>query len=239
MDPLMKPHVACLMMSSIDGRLHPSRYTASPDGTRKDWSGIYERLHDVMAADAWLVGRVTMAELSKAGAHSPAAGAAAIRPVHVAAKADSYAVAVDRAGKLHFNKGDVGGDHVIVLLGAGVSDEHLAELAGDGVSYVVAETAEIDLAAALDTLSARFGIRRLLLEGGAEINGSMLAAGLVDELHVLVAPALDGGDGIQGIVSHGADGLAGTMTLSFRSATPLEYGVVHLTYDVRPGGNAS
>jgi riboflavin biosynthesis pyrimidine reductase len=239
MDPLMKPHVACLMMSSIDGRLHPSRYTASPDGTRKDWSGIYERLHDAMAADAWLVGRVTMAELSKAGAHSAAAGAAAIRPVHVAAKADSYAVAVDRTGKLHFDKGDVGGDHVIALLGADVSDEHLAELAGDGVSYVLAETAEIDLAAALDTLSSCFGIHRVLLEGGGGINGSMLAAGLVDELHVLVAPALDGGDGIQGIVSHGADGLAGKVTLSFRSATPLEHGIVHLTYDLRPGGDAS
>jgi riboflavin biosynthesis pyrimidine reductase len=235
----MKPHVACLMMSSIDGRLHPSRYTASPDGTRTEWSGVYERLHDEMAADAWLVGRVTMAEMTKAAAHPPASGAAAIRPVHVAATAASYAVAVDRGGKLHFDKGDVGGDHVIVLLGADVPDEHLAELAGDGVSYVVADTAEIDLAAALDTLSTRFGIRRMLLEGGGGINGSMLAAGLVDELHVLVAPALDGGEGVQGIVSHGGDGLAGKATLSFRSATPLEHGVVRLTYDVRRDGGAS
>ena len=235
----MKPHVTCLMMSSLDGRLHPSRYTDGPDGTRKEWSGLYERLHGEMAADAWLVGRVTMAEMSKAGPHAPADGVAAIRPVHVAAKADSYAVAVDRGGKLHFDKGDVGGDHVIVLLGADVSDEHLAELAGDGVSYVVADTAQIDLAAALDTLSAHFGIRRLLLEGGGGINGSMLAAGLVDELHVLVAPALDGGDGIQGIVSHGAGGLAGTVKLSFLSATPMEHGVVHLSYDVRSDRDAS
>lgn len=235
----MKPQVACLMMSSIDGRLHPSRYTASPNGTRAEWSGLYERLHGEMAADAWLVGRVTMAEMSKAGAYAPSDGVAAIRPVHVAAKADSYAVAVDRGGKLHFDKADVGGDHVIVLLGADVLDEHLAELAGDGVSYVVADTAEIDLAAALGALSAHFSINRVLLEGGGGINGSMLAAGLVDELHVLVAPALDGGDGIQGIVSHGADGLAGKVTLSFRSATPLEHGVVHLTYDVRPDGDRS
>jgi len=235
----MKPHVACLMLSSINGRLHPSRYTASPDGTRKEWSGVYERLHDQMAADAWLVGRVTMAEMSKASAHAPANGVAANRPIHVAAKADSYAVAIDRSGKLHFDKGDIGGDHVIVLLGADVADEHLVELASDGISYVVADTAEIDLAAALDTLSAQFGIRRLLLEGGGGINGSMLAAGVVDELHVLVAPALDGGDGAQGIVSHGADGLAGKVTLSFRSATPLEHGAVHLTYDVRPDGGTA
>ena len=28
--------------------------------TRKDWSSAYERLHDALDADAWLVGRVTM-----------------------------------------------------------------------------------------------------------------------------------------------------------------------------------
>lgn len=231
----MKPHVICLMMSSIDGRLHPSRYSASPDGTRKEWSGLYEQLHDDMAGDAWLVGRVTMAEMTEAGAHPPAVAASVDRPVHLAAKADSYAVAVDRSGKLHFDKGDLGGDHVVVLLGSDVLDAHLAELAGDGVSYIVADTTEIDLAAALDTLASRFGIRRLLLEGGGGINGSMLAAGLVDELHVLVAPALDGGEAVQGIVSHGADGLNGAVTLSFRAATPRAHGVVHLAYDVHPG----
>lgn len=231
----MKPHVACLMISSIDGRLHPSRYTASPDGTPAQWSRLYERLHDEIAADAWLVGRVTMAEMSKARAHPPTDAGSPTRPVHVARQADGYAIAVDRTGALHFDGGDIGGDHVVVLLGADVTDAHLAELAGDGVSYVVGEAADIDLAAALDTLAMRFGVRRLLLEGGGGINGSMLAAGLVDELHVLVAPALDGRDGADGIVSHGQDGLAGAVTLSFRAATPMEHGVVHLTYDVRAG----
>jgi hypothetical protein len=28
----MKPHVICHMMVSLDGRIHPSRWTASPDG---------------------------------------------------------------------------------------------------------------------------------------------------------------------------------------------------------------
>ena len=39
----------------------------------------------------------------------------------------------------------------------------------------------------------RFGIRRLLLTGSAAINGSFLAAGLVNDRHVLVAPAVAGG----------------------------------------------
>jgi len=122
-----------------------------------------------------------------------------------------------------------------VLLGNDVPDAHLAELAGHGVSYIVADTADIDLAAALDTLASHFPIRRLLLEGGGGINGSMIAAGLVDELQVLIVPALDGGEGVQSIVSYGSQGLAGSVKLAFRAATPMEHGTVLLTYDVRPG----
>jgi hypothetical protein len=32
----MKPHVICHMMVSLDGRIHPSRWTASPDGRARD-----------------------------------------------------------------------------------------------------------------------------------------------------------------------------------------------------------
>ncbi|MEG3159433.1 RibD family protein [Sphingomonas sp. LB2R24] len=231
----MKPHVICLMMSSIDGGLHPSRYTPSPDGTREEWKSVYERLHTEIAGDAWLVGRVTMGEMSKAVAHRQPISAPVSRPVHIAAKPGGrYAVAVDRSGKLHFDEGDIDGDHIVVLLGDAVDDEHLAELAGDGVSYIVAKGANIDLAAALDILGSEFGVRTLLVEGGGGINGSMLAAGMVDELMVLVAPALDGSEGGRRIVSSGAGGLGGQVGLTFRGATPLEHGVVLLTYDVKP-----
>ncbi|WP_294393777.1 RibD family protein [uncultured Sphingomonas sp.] len=231
----MKPDVVCLMNSSIDGRLHPSRYTESPDGDAKAWGEVYETIHASLNGDAWIVGRVTMAEMSKAGPHAPADPNAVERPVHVAGKADSYAVALDQGGKLHFAGATVGGDHVIVLLGAQVPDSHLAELAADGVSYIVAKGDDIDLAAMLDVLGERFGIRRLLLEGGAGINGSFFAAGLVDEFHVLIAPALDGGTNVQGIVAHDP-GLKGKLRLRFVAAEPRDHGTVQLRYKVLPSG---
>lgn len=230
----MKPHVTCLMLSSIDGRLHPSRYTESPDGTRQQWSAAYETLHDTLAADAWMVGRVTMAEMSKAGPHAPPAPWSVERPVHVARSADSHAITLDRSGKLHFDSGDIGGDHVIVLLGADVPDSHLAELAADGVSYIVGDMDDIDIAAALETLGSAFAIKTILLEGGGGINGTLLAAGVVDELGVLVTPALDGGTEVQGIVMAGPDGLAGKVTLALKCADILDNGVVHLRYAVSP-----
>jgi len=232
----MKPHIICHMLASLDGGLHPSRYTASPDGTRAEWSGLYEQIHGDLEGDAWIVGRVTMAEMSKAGAHPPAHAGKVERPHHFAQRdAGTYAVALDASGKLHFAKPDVGGDHVVVLLGHGVSDSHLAELTGDGVSYIVSETAELDLAAMLDVLGRELGIRRLLLEGGAGINGSFFAAGLVDELSLLIAPALDARAANQGFVEFGESGLAGKMQLSLTSCETLAHGLVHLRYAVSPG----
>ena len=74
----MKPYVICHMLASLDGGLHPSRFTESPDGNRSDWSSLYERVHQELKRDAWIVGRVTMAEMSKAGPHAPANAGTAI-----------------------------------------------------------------------------------------------------------------------------------------------------------------
>jgi 2,5-diamino-6-(ribosylamino)-4(3H)-pyrimidinone 5'-phosphate reductase len=41
-------------------------------------------------------------------------------------------------------------------------------------------------------IGALFGVRALMLEGGARINGAMLRAGLIDELSLLLAPVTDG-----------------------------------------------
>ncbi len=232
----MKPVVICHMVSSIDGRLHPSRYTASPDGDHDGWSETYNRVADGFGADGWLVGRATMAEMSRAGPHPPADPGPVERPIHVARRADGYGIAVDRSGKLHFDGDAIAGDHVVMLLGRDVPDGHLAELAADGVSYVVADGSEIDWAAMLHVLGDRFGVRRLLLEGGGVINGGLLAAGLVEELSVIVCPALDGGTQAAGIVAFGEAGLAGRVRLSLLSAETLDHGVAHLRYRVEPDG---
>jgi len=232
----MKPRVSILMVTSIDGRLHPSRFTASPDGTRRDWSAQYEKVHAALEADAWLVGRVTMAEMSKTGPHAPSGPWTVERPIHMAkTDAATFAVALDPSAKLHFQDGKLSGDHVIVVVGRDTPDSHLAELAADGVSYMVAADPEIDIPGLLDVLAHEFGITHLVVEGGAKTNGAFLAAQVVDELLVLVAPALDGAEQVQGIVEYG-NGLAGVIRLQLKSADVLEHGVVQLAYAVLPRG---
>ncbi len=229
----MRLHVTCLMMTSPDGSLHPSKWTRSPDGGKSDWHGLYEKVHADHQASAWMVGRVTMAEISKASAHPPADFKGIQRPHHFAnPKAKSFAISLDPSGKVHFSGGDLYGDHVVVLLGADVPDSHLAELAADGVSYIVSDHAEIDMSVMLEILRAELGIERILLEGGANVNGRMMAAGLVDELSLIVAPALEARRGSDRIIENGEEGLVGRAELSLISCEKLSHGVVHLRYAV-------
>ncbi|OLP52932.1 riboflavin deaminase [Rhizobium rhizosphaerae] len=231
----MKPTLICLMITSPDGSLHPSRWTTSPDGTKADWHRLYEALHARHQGNAWLVGRTTMAEMSKAGPHPVADAPAPERPAHFADRtATSFALAIDRSGKLHFKEGTLYGDHLVVLLGPDVPDSHLAELAADGVSYLVSETSDMDVGAMLEVLNRELGIARILVEGGAATNGALMAAGLVDELSLVVAPALEARTGSDRVVEHGPEGLAGKASLSLIACEKLDHGAVHLHYKVLP-----
>lgn len=119
----MKPHVLCLMLSSV-GRLHASKWTTSPDGTRSDWSTLYEEYQDTLRVDAWLVGRTTMAEMSKAQPHPVSQDDVPARPVHRSPTGNgSFAIAVDTSGALHFDRPAIHGNHVVVVLGAKVPDD--------------------------------------------------------------------------------------------------------------------
>jgi len=64
--------------------------------------------------------------------------------------------------------------------------------AGFGDRTVVAGDSDVDLAAALEELRTRFGIHRLLCEGGPALSGALIAAGLADELCLSLAPTLIG-----------------------------------------------
>ena len=52
---------------------------------------------------------------------------------------------------------------------------------------------EPDLATALRRLRAEHGVESIDCEGGPGLNGTLLPAGLADELHLVIAPKLAGG----------------------------------------------
>jgi hypothetical protein len=60
----MRPYIICHMGTSIDGRPHPSRFTAAADVSPDILRGHYEKLVERFEADGWIVGRKTMAEMT-------------------------------------------------------------------------------------------------------------------------------------------------------------------------------
>ena len=52
---------------------------------------------------------------------------------------------------------------------------------------------EIDFCVAFEWLRAKWNVKRLLCEGGGELNGALFRAGLVNELHLTVCPKILGG----------------------------------------------
>src|SRR5580693_1329728 len=188
----MKPRVICHMVSSIDGRILSSRMR--PKGANS--GGLFERLHDELKGDAWLIGRVTGREFAKRESYSARAGQVFPRE-HWFARRDAAAwgIALDRHGKIAWGRSEIGGDPIVVVLTDQVSDAHLAGLRSEQVSYIFAGTHGIDLGLALEILNRELGIKRLLLEGGGGSNGAFLRAGLVDELNLVLCPAVDGAKG--------------------------------------------
>lgn len=224
----MKPYVICHMMSSVDGRILPPRWHPSVEDR-----GVYERLHNELGCDAWLVGRVTGQEFASRVSPYPSYTGSSLGRENWLARppADAWAVVLDAGGKIAWGRGDVGGDPLLVVLTHAVSDSHLAGLRQDGVSYIFAGEREIDLAAALETLNQELGIRRLLLEGGGAANGALLQAGLVDELSLLIAPSVEGVPGGPAVFDmHDGPGALSAMGMALESCQVVEGNVVWLRY---------
>ena len=66
---------------------------------------------------------------------------------------------------------------------------------------------EINFLEALRWLRAKWNVRRLLCEGGGELNAALLQAGLVNELHLTICPKIFGGRTAP-TLADGSDGLA-------------------------------
>lgn len=226
----MKPYVICLMACSVDGRTLPSRW-------RPKVSSQFERVHDELGGDAWLVGRVTGQEFAKGKPYAPSTSETFPRePWFARRDAKAYGIVLDTHGKIAWGRADIGGDPIVAVLSEAVADAHLAGLRGEGVSYMFAGKSGIDLGLTLDLLNRELGVKRLLLEGGGGINGAFLRAGLVDELNLILCPTVDGAKGAPSLFDSTeaeANQRAPVAAMKLESNKNLEGGMVLLQYRIQ------
>jgi len=83
-----------------------------------------------------------------------------------------------------------------------------------------------------DDDAQHLGIRRLLLEGGGHINGAFLAAGLVDEVSILVVSGIDGRRGIPTVFDGMSPNRSAAIRLKLKSMEQRKSDTIWLRYDV-------
>ena len=82
---------------------------------------------------------------------------------------------------------------VTALVSEATPKSYVNELAALGVDVIAAGDEHVDLRAALEELSARYGTKVVRVDSGGRLIGALLRAGLVDELSVILSPTLVGG----------------------------------------------
>ncbi len=235
----MTVKVVCHMISSVDGRLLPGRWTKPVHPVNV--TECYEAAASNFPADGWLIGRTSMAQFDDSiseGAPAGKRGADEPRPTPFVGKREGrmLAVVTDPKGKLRYTTPTLStGEHLVAVLAPDTAEDYLEELRRVGVSYVFEGEGEKKLEGALAALEETFGVKLILLEGGGLINGSFLKAGLIDEFSILVYPAVDGLAGVPSIVGYAGEAHerpAAGQPLELIEAKTLPGGVVWLRYRV-------
>lgn len=230
----MKPKVICHMMSSVDGRLMPYRYSL-PFNSKDidDLINQYVILSEQLNGDASLIGRPTLQAMyfkntfdHKDYLPTEDTQNYVVKPD----KATTYIV-LDPNGKIFYDNTD--DNNYVAILSEKVSKEYLTHLKEKRVSYLFAGYDGNDLEKALDILANDFGFKTILLEGGGIINGLFLKAGLIDELSLFICPSVDGLSGVPAIFEYKGEENelpAQGQSLELTSMKQLENGVVWICY---------
>jgi diaminohydroxyphosphoribosylaminopyrimidine deaminase / 5-amino-6-(5-phosphoribosylamino)uracil reductase len=110
----------------------------------------------------------------------------------------------------------------VIAVGAEAPEKRVRELAAAGATVVSCGTRDgrVDLGALLADLFAR-EVRAVLVEGGGEVHGAFLDAGLVDRVTMFAAPLLMGGRGAPPVVGGAGRELKNAVRLGGFKVTPL------------------
>lgn len=203
-----KPYIICHMMTSVDGRIDCAMTEHLP-GVQE----YYDTL-DALDAPSRVSGRVTaQLEMALPGSFEAAQddpfGKEAFSK---AQEAEGYEIVADTRGTLLWEQG-AEERPLLVLTSQRVSRAYLAYLDSKHISWIACGEEKIDLKRACEILSEKFGVKRMAVVGGGHINAGFLAAGLLDEVSILVGAGIDGRGGMSAVF----DGLP-----AGREVTPLK-----------------
>jgi len=116
-------------------------------------------------------------------------------PEEVVSKTRHWLILVDGRGRYRtgYKGTETPGNHILHMVSLSVAADYLAFLRNQQIPYLIGGQEHADLAGALSKMRTKLGLRAVRLLGGGTLNGAMIRAHLVDEIHLVVIPALFGG----------------------------------------------
>lgn len=227
-------------MSSVDGRLLPGRWTLPFDGTPAgELFKEYAALGKSLDTDAWMFGKSTAKEAFPCKFMPKSNDRAQAGKVYTGNRdSERLFITVDPDADIFYTDNRLRDDNILVILGTNATADYLAMLEEKGISYIVLAD-PTDLRSAMEIIHDRFGINKISLQGGGIINGAMLAAGLIDELSLVMYPGIDGLTTAPSIFEYlGAsdETPASGQSLDLLSADVCNHGIVWLRYKFHKNG---
>ena len=207
-----RPRLVVSVTASVDGRVTLSRASKLLDeAARKTWASIHPGSADEVftarhaeierryAPEVILEGSGSFAADTDGpitGLPAPRGDIATLYADFLPADADCrWFAVVDGRGRIRWTHKEDASRRLLVIVSHATPAPYLAFLRSEDIPYVVAGDGPVDLAAALRTMKDQLGATCVVSEAGGGLNGALLRAGLVDELHLMLLPSLVGGLG--------------------------------------------
>jgi 2,5-diamino-6-(ribosylamino)-4(3H)-pyrimidinone 5'-phosphate reductase len=212
---LTRPRVVLTTTASVDGRITLSAHERllDPDvGSRwrsaqpADVEGLLERrrlwIEEQHAPTVTLEGSGTFVgpDTDSPWRQERSASSLHRHEDHLPRWAPRWFVVVDGRGRVDWSYTGDDETALLVLVCRATPSGYLAHLQELGVGYLVVGQDSVDLPVALARMHDVLGARAVVADGGGGVNGALVRAGLVDELHVITFPALIGGLGTPSFV---------------------------------------
>lgn len=230
----MLPKVICHIMSSVDGRLLPGRWSAPFDGTNP--SALFREYAAIgrsLGTDAWLFGKGTTRESFPYKFMPKGEPVGRGGRVYVGCReSERLFITVDPDADIFFTSNTLRGDNILTIVGRNATTDYLAMLEAKRISYIVLDN-PTDLREGMRVVAEKFGVRSISLQGGGIIDGAMLAHGLIDELSLVVYPGIDGlttSPSIFEYLGHSEERPAEGQSLELMAVERKPHGIVWLRY---------
>ena len=184
------PFVFVNVAVSADGKIATANRAVHSFGSAKDLEHLYELR---ATADAILSGARTI-EISEATLGN---GGEKFRRLRLKNGLSEYPLRIIASGSGSIDpKAKIFQKRfspIMVLTTQRASQKKLRQLEKLADEIKISGKTEIDFAAILRWLREKWNVKRLLCEGGGELNDALFRAGLVDEIHMTFCPKIFGG----------------------------------------------